>query len=96
MDRFPPEVWMRIWEFDSTYHDHYRLSILPHMTILRSQCLAHDYYDGHSECRPTSFRFYQNEMWFTASFEETEWNDFQVTLYNENSGMFCRHRHRVF
>ena len=95
MDRLPGDVWMRIWEFDPTYHGHLRDYILPEIRVLRSRRLAKDYYDGESDCAPGHFRFYQNETWFTAVFEETDWNVFLIKLFNERRGTFCTHRHRI-
>lgn len=95
MDRLPGDVWMRIWEYDPTYHGHFRDKILPEIRILRSKELARDYYDGTSYCAPGHFRFYQNNTWFTAFFEEMDWNRFSIQLINEHHGTFCTHLHHI-
>jgi hypothetical protein len=95
MDRVPNDICMRIWEFDPTYHFIFRMDILPEIRSLRCRKLARDYFDGDSQCFPEYFRFYQNTLWFTVTFEETEWNVFHVTLWNEKHGTYARHRHII-
>ena len=96
MVTLPNEIWTSIWKYDSTYHDYFRIHVLSEIRLLRCKELASDYYDKPSQHFESYFRFFQNNKWFRAHFEEINYRSYNITLYNENDGTFCNHLHHVY
>jgi len=94
--QLPREVWTIIFEFDPTFHDVFQKNVVKHISTLTSQRLALHYFDEKSiSFERTSFRFYQNNTWFTARFTEIEYMKYDVVLWNEKHGTSARHLHQV-
>lgn len=90
----PNEIWILIFEFDITYHKNYE-NVMRDIHLLTTKKLAQDYFDGPTQHWPTYFRFFQNGVWHTAKYTEIIYNKFDILLYNETTGSFCRHLHTI-
>lgn len=92
----PYEIQQNIWEYDPTFYEYFSKFVLPNIRLLRCKNLAADYYEGSIvEHFEHYFRFYQNCTWYRAYFEEISYKSYNVTLFNERHGTFCKHMHRV-
>jgi hypothetical protein len=91
----PSELTKNIFEFDSTYHEHFQ-HVVKEINLFTTKKLALDYFDGICQHWPTYFRFFQNGIWYTAEYFELKYNRFFVTLYNEEYGTCSLHVHEVY
>jgi hypothetical protein len=89
-----PELWKNIFEFDPTYHEHFKY-VLEEINLLMTKKLADNYFDGSSQHWPKHFRFFQNNVWYTADYIEQSYNLYHVVLYNEKYGTYAKHLHHV-
>lgn len=95
--KLPKEVQILIWEYDPTYREIYSKGVVGDINVMISKRLASQYYNGRSQdFTKTSFRFYQMKRWFTAHFEEIEYNKFQMYLWDEKHGTRSAHFHYIY
>lgn len=95
MSRLPPELWRLIFQFDPTYKEYFG-RVLEQINLLTTIRLASNYVDQSCQHFPNYFRFQQRGIWYTAKYNEDEYDVFSVTLYNEQTGTFGHHLHRLY
>lgn len=95
--RLPVEIQALIWAFDPTYREIFSGKVVQEMNVMMAKRLASQYYDGPSQdFTKTSFRFFQNGQWFTAHFQEIDYNQmFLVSLWYEKQGIRATHFHPI-
>lgn len=94
MISLPEEIWNYIYEFDPTFRELFQ-PVLKQIKILTTIRLASDYFEGPSQIWPTYFRFFRYNVWYTATYTEESHDLFKIILYNEKTGSFYRHLHRL-
>lgn len=90
----PTEIWRNIFDYDPTYHAAFK-KVIQDINLIMTKKLSSDYFDGPCQYWPTYFRFFQNGVWYTAMYTEQRYNLYLIRLYNEKSGTFCQHLHRL-